>query len=203
MEYNRILAITGMPGLYELVSSKTDGAIVKSLEDKSVKFVSSRVHNFSHLESIEVYTVRENVNLIDVLKAMEASSELIPSDKDGALVKTYLQKVYPDLDFERVYSSDLKKMVKWYGILKENNIEIKFTRAEEDTEAHEAGVDGNPGGEITPVDDLVTKQIPGSTAQPGHSQTSDQMIATPEMPYDASLDTAIPKEEEKKREGLL
>ena len=127
MEYNRIIAISGHPGLFELVSSKKDGAIVKSLEDKTVKFVSNRVHNFSHLESIEIYTTGENVNLIDVLKVMESSKETVPSDKDATAVKTYLQKVYPNLDFERVYSSDMKKMVKWYAILKANNVELKIS----------------------------------------------------------------------------
>jgi len=141
MEYNKIIAVTGMPGLYELLSSKTDGAIVRSLDDKTTKFVSSRVHNFSHLESIEIYTVRENVNLVDILKAMESSGEKLPNDKDGAALKTYFSKVYPDLDFDRVYSSDLKKMVKWYSVLKNNNIEIKLSEppaeeepAEEETE---------------------------------------------------------------------
>lgn len=137
MEYNRMIAISGMPGLFELVSSKNEGAVVKSLEDQTVKFVSSRVHNFSHLESIEIYTVQDNVNLIEVLKAMEASSEVLPSDKDGAAVKAYMEKVYPDLDFDRVYSSDMKKMVKWYNILKANNVEIKATEAPAEAEEAE------------------------------------------------------------------
>jgi Domain of unknown function (DUF5606) len=138
MEYNKIIAVTGMPGLYELLSSKTDGAIVRSLEDKSTKFVSSRIHNFSHLESIEVYTVRDNVNLVDILKAMEDSSEKLPDEKNNAGLKTYFGKVYPDLDFERVYSSDLKKMVKWFSVLKSNDIEIKLSEpAPEEVEEQE------------------------------------------------------------------
>jgi hypothetical protein len=135
MEYNKIIAVTGLPGLYELLSSKTDGAIVRSLDDKSTRFVSSRVHNFSHLESIEIYTVRENVNLVDILKAMEASGEKLPEDKDNAALKAYFSKVYPDLDFDRVYSSDLKKMVKWYSVLKNNNVEIELSEAAEAEEA--------------------------------------------------------------------
>ena len=75
MEYKKIVAITGMNGLYELMNSKTDGAIVRSLDDNSTRFVSSRMHNFSHLESIEVYTVKNNVNLTEIFKAMEQSSE--------------------------------------------------------------------------------------------------------------------------------
>ena len=129
MEYSKIIAITGLPGLFELVSSKSDGGIVRSLDDKSTRFVSSRVHQFSHLESIEVYTTRHNVNLVDVLKAMESSQEKLPDDKDATKLKSYFEKVYPELDFDRVYASDLKKMVKWFAVLAKNQIEIKLSEA--------------------------------------------------------------------------
>ncbi|MBA4166054.1 MAG: DUF5606 domain-containing protein [Chitinophagaceae bacterium] len=136
MEYGKIIAVTGLPGLFELLSSKNDGAIVRSLEDKSTKFVSSRVHNFSHLESIEVFTVKDNVNLTDIFNAMEKDGSKAPDGKDAGALKKYFEKVYPDLDFERVYSSDLKKMIRWFEVLKENNIEIKLTeRPEEEPEA--------------------------------------------------------------------
>jgi hypothetical protein len=135
MEYSKIIAVTGLPGLQELISSKSDGAIVRSLEDNTTKFVSSRIHNFSHLESIEIYTVRENVNLVDVFHAMEKSAVALPDDKDAKAVKAYFEKVYPDMDFERVYNSDMKKMVKWFSILKANNIEIKLSEIPEEEEA--------------------------------------------------------------------
>ena len=141
MEYSKIIAITGLPGLFELISSKSDGGIVRSLDDKSTKFVSSRVHQFSHLESIEVYTTRHNVNLVDVLKAMESSNEKLPDDKDSSALKSYFEKVYPELDFDRVYASDLKKMVKWYSVLSKNQVEIKLSEpAEEPVEEEEVEV---------------------------------------------------------------
>lgn len=134
MEYEKIISVTGLPGLYELVSSKSDGAIVRSLDDKSTKFVSSRIHNFSHLESIEVYTSRENVNLVEVFNAMEASSAKLPDEKDNGALKKYFETVYPEMDFERVYASDMKKMVKWFSVLKANDIEIKLREQEEEEE---------------------------------------------------------------------
>jgi hypothetical protein len=127
MEYSKIIAITGLPGLFELISSKSDGGIVRSLDDKSTRFVSSRVHQFSHLESIEVYTIKHNVNLVDVLKAMEGSKEKLPDEKDSVQLKSYFEKVFPEIDFERVYASDLKKMVKWYSVLAKNQVEIKLS----------------------------------------------------------------------------
>jgi hypothetical protein len=132
MEYEKIISVTGLPGLYELVSSKSDGAIVRSLDDKSTRFVSSRIHNFSHLESIEVYTTRENVNLVEVFKAMEASSAKLPDEKDNGALRKYFETVYPEMDFERVYASDMKKMVKWFSVLKANNIDIKLREPEEE-----------------------------------------------------------------------
>ena len=134
MEYSKLVAVTGLPGLFELINSKTDGAIVRSLDDNSTKFVSSRIHNFSHLESIEIYTVRDNVNLVDVLNAMAAADGTLPDEKDAAAIKKYFEKVYPDMDFDRVYASDMKKMVKWYAVLKKNNVEIKLSEIPEEEE---------------------------------------------------------------------
>lgn len=137
MEYNKLISVTGFSGLFELVTSKTDGAIVRSLEDNTTKFVSSRVHQFSHLESIEVYTTDENVNLAEIFKAMDASAEALPAEKDNKAVKSYFEKVFPSMDFERVYSSDMKKMVRWFNVIKQQNIEIVLTEMDEEEEGNE------------------------------------------------------------------
>lgn len=138
MEYSKLIAVTGLNGLFELVGSKADGAIVRSLDDKTTRFVSSRIHNFSHLESIEVYTIRENVNLVEVFQAMGKSSEAVPDEKDAKATKAYFQKVYADMDFDRVYASDMKKMVRWYKILKANDIEPVLSEETEEEGSEEA-----------------------------------------------------------------
>lgn len=134
MEYSKIISVTGLPGLYELITSKGEGAVVRSLDDKTTRFASSRIHNFSHLESIEVFTTGENVNLVEVFNAMEKKGGSLPDSKDNAGIKKYFEKVYPDIDFERVYNSDLKKMIKWFEVLKKNNIEIKLSEPEPEAE---------------------------------------------------------------------
>jgi Domain of unknown function (DUF5606) len=141
MEYSKLVAVTGLSGLFELINSKTDGAIVRSLADNSTRFVSSRIHNFSHLESIEVYTVKDNVNLVEILNAMDKAGGNLPDEKDATAIKTYFEKVYPDMDFERVYASDMKKMVKWFDVLKKHNVEIVLSeQPEEETEVAEEEV---------------------------------------------------------------
>src|ERR1044072_1370719 len=114
MEYSRIVAVTGLPGLYEILNSKSDGAIVRSLDDNSTKFVSSRVHNLTHLESIEIYTTGDNVMLSDVFAAMRDNNQALPDVKDNKVLSDYFKKVYPQLDLDRVYVSDMKKIVNWF-----------------------------------------------------------------------------------------
>lgn len=145
MEYRRIVAVTGLPGLYEIVSSKTDGAVVRSLEDGTSKFISSRIHNLSHLESIEIFTQQDNVNLVEVLNAMKESSESLPDTKDNKALKSYFEKVYPDMDFERVYASDMKKIVKWFDVLQKNNVEVKLSGSEGEGEDATEDAAGNEG----------------------------------------------------------
>ncbi|HVI48910.1 MAG TPA: DUF5606 domain-containing protein [Chitinophaga sp.] len=146
MQYREIVAVTGLGGLFQLVASKQDGAIVRSLEDKSTRFVSSRVHNFTPLESIEVFTTGENVNLAEVFKAMDEKATAFPiidGKADNNAIKSYFKGVFPEFDEERVYVSDMKKMVKWFGILKANDL-LKFEEilAEgEEAEAEEVAVE--------------------------------------------------------------
>jgi hypothetical protein len=187
MEYAKIVAVTGLPGLFELVSSKSDGAIVRSLDDKSTKFVSSRIHNFSHLESIEVYTVRDNVNLVDIFNAMDQSSEKTPDEKDNSAVKKYFEKVYPDLDFDRVYSSDMKKMVKWFGVLKSNNVEIKLREAaEEEAPVEETAI----AEEAAPA----KEEKPKAAKAPKEEATEEKKEAAPKK-------KAAPKAKKEEAEG--
>ena len=134
MEYSKVISVVGMPGLYELIVAKTDGAIVRSLDEKVTRFVSARTNQSSQIANIEVFTIRDNVNLVEVFQAMQKSEEEIPSEKDPKAVKAYFEKVYPDMDFDRVYASDMKKMVKWFMILKSADISMELPLHEEDKE---------------------------------------------------------------------
>jgi len=181
MEYSKLVAITGLPGLFELVNSKSDGAIVKSLNDKTTRFVSNRIHSFTHLESIEIYTVRDNVNLVDVFNAMEKTGGSLPDDKDAAAVKKYFEKAYPDMDFERVYASDMKKMVKWFDVLKKNNVEIVLSEIPEEEEEEQ-------------VAEPVAEEKPAKKAK-AKKETAEEEIAEEKPKKTAAKKTAKKKAE--------
>ncbi|MCX6204537.1 MAG: DUF5606 domain-containing protein [Bacteroidetes bacterium] len=135
MEYSKLIAVSGMSGLFELLTSKSDGAIAKSLENDTTQFISSRAHQFSHLESIEVFTTRENVFLAEVFIAMGKSKEALPNEKDPKLVQAYFKKTFPNMDFTRVYPSDMKKMVKWFAQLQKHQVEPTLPEEEEEEES--------------------------------------------------------------------
>ena len=134
MEYSKLISVSGMPGLFELVTSKNDGAIATSLENNNTQFISSRANQFSHLESIEVYTTHENVFLAEVFIAMEAAKEALPSEKDPKAVTAYFKKVFPKMDFDRVYGSDMKKMVKWFAQLQKHSVKPSIPAEDESDE---------------------------------------------------------------------
>lgn len=133
MEYSKLISVSGMPGLFELLTSKTDGAIARSLETNATQFISTRAHQFSHLESIEVFTVKDNVFLAEVFLAMEKAKETLPNEKDAKGVQAYFKKVFPTMDFDRVYPSDMKKMVKWFTQLQANKVTPTLPSEEEES----------------------------------------------------------------------
>lgn len=159
MQYREIVSVTGIGGLYHLITTKSDGAIVRSLTDNAPKFISARKHNITPLESIEIYTVNDNVRLQDVLlKMQEAESTTPPIDlkkASGADITAYFKSVYPDLDEERVYVSDMKKMLKWYILLRDNDL-LHFEE-EEEVIAEEAATE-EPAAEEKPAKKATKKK---------------------------------------------
>lgn len=161
MEYQKLVAVSGLSGLFELVNSKTDGAIVKSLDDKVTRFASSRSHQFSHLESIEIYTIGDNVNLVEVFIAMDKNEKELPPVKDEKAIRAYFNEVYPNMDFDRVYTSDMKKMIRWFEILKKNNIELNLRQEDEEEEG------GTEEEAAAATEEPAIKEVASETATAG------------------------------------
>lgn len=138
MEYRQIVAVTGLPGLFQLLNAQNNGAIVKNLTDKGVSFISSRKHQLTPLESIEIYTTDENVRLDEVFSKMIAfDAEAIAANEKNEKnhYRDLFRTVLPNFDEERVYASDIKKVFKWYQLLKENDLlHFESRNAEEKTE---------------------------------------------------------------------
>lgn len=176
MEYREIVAVTGLSGLYQLLTTKSDGAIVRNVGDKTTKFISARQHNVTPLESIEVYTTGENVRLHEVFQKMqqsEATTALADPKADNKTIKAYFKSIFPEFDDERVYVSDMKKMLKWYELLKANDL----LRFEELTE-EEAPADAAPAAEekAEPAE-AAAEEKPKKTARKKKAATEGEATA--------------------------
>ncbi|MEQ8625438.1 MAG: DUF5606 domain-containing protein [Vicingaceae bacterium] len=124
MELSGIISISGKPGLSKIVSQTRTGLIVESLQDgkRSAVHGAERV---SSLEDISIYTYEEDLLLSEVFTSMLKAADHKPilSHKSSAVeLKNYLQSVIPNYDQDRVYVSDIKKLVQWYNILLEKDL---------------------------------------------------------------------------------
>ena len=125
MNLDKILAISGRPGLYKIITQTRTGALVESLVDK--KRITVGVHNnISVLSEIAIYTLTQEVPLREVLnkiKFNENSGATSINHKAGKdALEAYFFDILPDYDEDRVYASDIKKVIQWYNILQKNNL---------------------------------------------------------------------------------
>ena len=119
-----LLTISGQPGLYRMIAESKNNIIVESLitGKRMPAYSSSRI---SSLEDIAIYTDSGEVPLKDVLKLiydLESGKNTISHKSSGSELKSYFAKVLPAYDRERVYISDIKKVLFWYNILLDNNL---------------------------------------------------------------------------------
>lgn len=123
MRLKDIVSISGMPGLYKVVSQRPDGLIVSALGEDRSKFVSNRIHMFTPLEGITIYTTTDSIELAKVLENIKSKgiTPVGPKESNQAH-KDFMQEVLPDFDEEKVYVSDIKKLVKWYLQLDEHGM---------------------------------------------------------------------------------
>jgi hypothetical protein len=116
MKFSEIVAVTGVGGLKRVIGRRTDGLIVSDLDGSNKKFLPSRLHLFSPLENISIFTYQDSVPLMDVfLKMKETSPPDINADNDS--LRAYMESVLPDHDQQRVHINDIKKLIKWFNIL--------------------------------------------------------------------------------------
>ncbi len=135
-----ILAISGEPGLYKMVSQTKTGIIVESLETKK-RIPTYSASKISALEDIAIFTYGEEVALKEVFKSIKKISgeNEIPTHKsDVKDIKDCFKNALPEYDEDRVYMSDMKKVFRWYHILDQQNMLEETEEAKSDENREEA-----------------------------------------------------------------
>ncbi|MFB9053008.1 DUF5606 domain-containing protein [Formosa undariae] len=140
MTLDKVLAISGKPGLYKLIMQTRNGFIAESLLDNKRLSVTMS-HNVSVLSEIAIYTLTEEVPLKVVLQTIATQENNGPSaisHKDSKdKLEEYFFGILPEYDEDRVYPSDIKKVIQWYNLLQKNDL-LDFETESEELESEEA-----------------------------------------------------------------
>ncbi len=138
MGLEKVLSISGKPGLYELTAQTRGGFVAKSITEGKKISVSVR-HNVSLLSEIAVYTYTEEVPLGEVFQKIyekEDGGEAIDHKSSKKELEAYFAEVLPEYDVDRVYQSDIKKIIQWYNLLVSNGF-TDFSKEEEGKDEEE------------------------------------------------------------------
>lgn len=133
MSLENILSVTGKPGLFQLKTKTRNGFVVESLIDKKTVIIGIN-HNVSVLKDISIYTYETEVPLKEVFKKMavkENDGPAINHKSSKNELQSYFGEVLPGYDEERVYASDIKKVVQWYNLLQSNDLLSALNNEEE------------------------------------------------------------------------
>jgi hypothetical protein len=135
MDLKEILSISGQSGLYKYITQGRQGIIVESFEDKKRTCIYA-TQKVTTLEDISIYSDDKEVSLADVFKAIhykENGGKSIDHKASAEELKSYMAEILPNYDKEKVYVSDIKKVLQWYNILHKHKL-LKFDEKKEEKE---------------------------------------------------------------------
>ncbi|MBI1221346.1 MAG: hypothetical protein GC180_01980 [Bacteroidetes bacterium] len=151
MDLKDVVSIAGIGGLHKIVGQRPTGLIVETLDAEKKRFPTNLSQKISILDDISIYTIDGEARLKDVMlkiREAEKAGTAIPGKKDSEdKIRSFVGDILPNYDKERVYISDLKKLVQWYGIL---NKELDWDALAKGGEASDAeeNKDGKEAKEV-------------------------------------------------------
>jgi hypothetical protein len=161
MDLTKILSISGKQGLFKVVSQLKNAVLVESLIDGK-RFPAFANEKISALEEIAVFTTGEDMQLKDVLKKIHEKTEGKPGPdarSEDKTLDTFFLDAIPEYDQERVYHSDIRKIISWYNLLLEHDL-LDFTEKEEEKKEGSKS-DAASEAEVTPEKPVSKKKKTG------------------------------------------
>jgi hypothetical protein len=166
MNLRGIVAVSGRPGLYKLVGQNKAGYVLESLDAQKAKIIANVSNTkLASLEDITVYGQDDDLKLVDVFANMAATKGEVPDSKaDVSTLKAFFEEVAPNHDQEKVYASDMKKIVSWYHLLKDLPL---FTEEAPVAEEHDGvKADEKNAAKVKASAKPANAKAPSKTAQP-------------------------------------
>ncbi|WP_256009013.1 DUF5606 family protein [Desertivirga xinjiangensis] len=120
MNLRGIVSVSGKPGLFKVIGQNKSGFVLESLDAQKVKLVVNlSTAKLASLEDITVFGEDEDLKLVDIFAKMKDSASVPDPKADGKVLRDFFREIAPDHDEEKVYASDMKKIITWYNIIKE------------------------------------------------------------------------------------
>jgi Asp-tRNA(Asn)/Glu-tRNA(Gln) amidotransferase C subunit len=120
MNLQGIVSVSGKPGLWKALAQNKTGFILESLDEKKTKLVANlSTAKLAALDEITIFGYEDDIKLTDVLAKIKTSTSVPDAKADGTKLRQFFREVAPDHDEEKVYASDMKKIISWFNILKE------------------------------------------------------------------------------------
>ncbi len=133
MEFEKIIAVSGKPGLFQIISQSKNAVIAESLLDNKRVAINAS-SNISLLDNIAIYSYEGDVKLATIFKTIfekEGGKETISHKSSNQEVLSYFLEVLPDFDEDRVYASNIKKVIQWYNLLVKSGLDLSQIKEEE------------------------------------------------------------------------
>lgn len=120
MNLKGLVAVSGKPGLYKIIGQNKSGFVLESLDEQKLKLiVNLTTAKLASLEDITVFGEDDDLKLIEIFENMKGSSSIPDPKSDGTTLRKYFREVAPQHDEDRVYASDMKKIITWFNLIKD------------------------------------------------------------------------------------
>lgn len=123
MKLDKMIAVSGESQLMKLVATKNNGLVLLNPVTGKTKFYSVRLHQFTPLDTVGIYTPTDTIDIKEIFARMKSRINDLPppaAKSDNKVLMEYFSQIMPEYDRDRVYPSDVKKIIRWFGYLNES-----------------------------------------------------------------------------------
>ena len=164
MNLKGLVAVSGKPGLYKIIGQNKSGFVLEGLDEQKLKLiVNLTTAKLASLEDITVFGEDDDLRLVDIFENMKNASSVPEPKADGGTLRSFFREVAPGHDEERVYASDMKKIITWFNIIKE------LPLFSENPEAAEA--DNAPAEEAAAAEPVSEPEVSAKPAKKAASKS--------------------------------
>ncbi|MDB4926924.1 DUF5606 domain-containing protein [Mucilaginibacter sp.] len=141
MNLSGIVSVSGKPGLWKALVQNKTGFVLESLDAQKTKLIANlSTAKLAALDEITIFGYDDDIKLTDVFERMKTAASVPDAKADGTKLRTFFREVAPDHDEEKVYASDMKKVLNWYSILKDMPLFSEEAKAPEAAEAEKPAI---------------------------------------------------------------